>query len=64
MPIHSLELTNVGPFRQRPDGSGSEGIKMEFDANVNLFIGPNNVGKFTRMERSLSAVGRSRNGPV
>lgn len=47
MPIHSLELTNVGPFRRRPDGAGSDGIKLEFDANVNLFIGPNNVGKST-----------------
>ncbi len=47
MPIHSLELTNVGPFRRRPDGSGSDGIKLEFDANVNLLIGPNNVGKST-----------------
>ena len=45
MPIHSLELTNVGPFRLRPDGSGADGIKLEFDPNVNLIIGPNNVGK-------------------
>ena len=57
MPIHSLELTNVGPFRRRPDGSGSDGIKLEFDANVNLLIGPNNVGKSTilRMIRLLTA---------
>ena len=56
MPIHSLELNNVGPFRPRPDGSGSDGIKLEFDANVNLIIGPNNVGKSTvlRMVHSLT----------
>ncbi len=56
MPIHSLELTNVGPFRRRPDGTGSDGINLEFDANVNLFIGPNNVGKSTilRIIRSLT----------
>ena len=47
MPIHSLELSNVGPFRRRPDGSGSDGVKLEFDPNVNLLIGPNNVGKST-----------------
>lgn len=47
MSIKSLKLSNVGPFRRRPDGSGSDGIELEFDANVNLFIGPNNVGKST-----------------
>ena len=47
MPIQSLQLSNVGPFRPRPDGSGSDGIKLEFDPNVNLLIGPNNVGKST-----------------
>ncbi len=50
MPIHSLELTNVGPFRRRPEGSGSDGIKLEFDTNVNLLIGPNNVGKSTILQ--------------
>ena len=50
MPIKSLELSNVGPFRTRPDGAGSDGIKLEFDANVNLFIGPNNVGKSTVLD--------------
>ena len=55
MPINSLQLTNVGPFRRRPDGSGSDGITMEFDANVNLFIGPNNVGKSTILQ-ALAAV--------
>ena len=56
MPIKSLELSNVGPFRRRPDGAGADGIKLEFDANVNLLIGPNNVGKSTvlRMIRSLT----------
>ena len=47
MPIKSLELRNVGPFRRRPDGAGADGIEMEFDAKVNLLIGPNNVGKST-----------------
>ena len=59
MPIHSLELTNVGPFRTRP-ASGREGdavhtdgqadIKIEFDERVNLFTGPNNVGKSTILQ--------------
>ncbi len=55
MPIKSLELSNVGPFRRRPDGSGADGIKLEFDANVNLLIGPNNVGKSTVLQ-ALAAV--------
>ena len=55
MPIHSLELANVGPFRRRPDGSGDDGIKLEFDANVNLFIGPNNVGKSAVLNMLRSA---------
>ncbi len=50
MPIHSLELTNVGPFRYRADGAGSDSIKLEFDAKVNLIIGPNNVGKSTILQ--------------
>ena len=50
MPIKSLKLSNVGPFRCRPDGTGSAGIELEFDANVNLFIGPNNVGKSTILQ--------------
>ena len=57
MPIRSLQLTNVGPFRRRPDGSGSDGINLEFDANVNLFIGPNNVGKSTILEMIHSLTG-------
>ena len=57
MPINSLQLTNVGPFRRRPDGSGSDGITMEFDANVNLFIGPNNVGKSTILDSLQGLVG-------
>ena len=57
MPINSLQLTNVGPFRRRPDGSGSDGITMDFDANVNLFIGPNNVGKSTILDALDALVG-------
>ncbi len=58
MPIHSLQLTNVGPFRRRPDGSGADGIKLEFDPNVNLFIGPNNAGKSTILRLVHSLTGR------
>ena len=54
MAIKSLELENVGPFRRRPDGSGFDGIKLEFDANVNLLIGPNNVGKSTVLQALAS----------
>ena len=58
MPIHLLQLTNVGPFRSRPDGSGADGIKLELDPNVNLFIGPNNVGKSTILEMIHSLTGQ------
>ena len=54
MPIHSLALTNVGPFRQRPDGVGAGRIELEFDSNVNLLIGPNNVGKSTILQALVS----------
>ncbi len=53
MPIESFGLLNVGPFRprpQRPPGghqSRRSSVKFEFDEKVNLFIGPNNVGKST-----------------
>ena len=57
MAIKSLELSNVGPFRPRQDGAGSEGIKLEFDANVNLLIGPNNVGKSTILDSICALVG-------
>lgn len=57
MPINSLQLTNVGPFRhlRREGASNGEadmlfGIKLDFDANVNLLIGPNNVGKSTILQ--------------
>ena len=59
MAIKSLELGNVGPFRPRP-ASGQLGepvsttshpdIKIDFDEQVNLFIGPNNVGKSTVLD--------------
>ena len=58
MPIHSLQLTNVGPFRPRSDGGGSDRVKLEFDPKVNLLIGPNNVGKSTILQALASAVGR------
>lgn len=60
MAIKSLNLANVGPFRPRPDGSGSDGIKLEFDANVNLFIGPNNVGKSTILQALAAVTARPR----
>ena len=63
MPIQSLQFTNVGPFRPRPDGSGSDGIKLEFDPNVNLFIGPNNVGKSTILQ-VLAAVTAQEDGVI
>ncbi len=50
MPIRSLVLTNIGPFRQRPDGVGTNRIELEFDPNTNLLIGPNNVGKSTILQ--------------
>ena len=60
MPINSLKLSNVGPFRSRPDGTGSDGIELEFDANVNLFIGPNNVGKSTILQALAAVTARPR----
>ena len=56
MAIKSLELSTVGPFRPRPasgrsresvSASSQPDIKIDFDERVNLFIGPNNVGKST-----------------
>ena len=38
MPLTSLWFTNVGPFDE---------VTLEFDGQVNLFIGPNNCGKST-----------------
>ena len=58
MPIHSLQLANVGPFRPRADGGGPDHIKLECDPTVNLFIGPNNVGKSTILQALASVVGR------
>ena len=36
MPITSLSFTNVGPFDE---------VEFAFDAQVNVFTGPNNSGK-------------------
>ena len=53
MPIESFGLRNVGPFRPRPQSlarsqpARRSSVKLQFDENVNLFIGPNNVGKST-----------------
>ena len=56
MPIQSLQLTNIGPFRPRADGGGSGRTKLEFDPQINLLIGPNNVGKSTVLQVLASAV--------
>ena len=52
MAIQSLELSNIGPFRARPDTGAADGtgIRVEFDDDVNLFVGPNNSGKSTVLQ--------------
>ena len=53
MAIKSLELENVGPFRFHAaavPGTSDFKVRIEFDKNVNLFIGPNNVGKSTILQ--------------
>ena len=53
MPIQSLELSNIGPFRFRPDtgaGMADAGVRIGFDDDVNLFVGPNNSGKSTVLQ--------------
>ena len=50
MTINLLELENIGPFRFRPSAVGSVDdfkVRISFDQEVNLFVGPNNVGKST-----------------
>ena len=44
MPISTLRLTNLGPI---------DDAEFEFDAHINVFVGPNNCGKST----SLIALG-------
>ena len=56
MAIESLELFNMGPFRHRPGAVGSFKVTLEFDPNVNLLIGPNNVGKSTVLQALISAI--------
>ena len=58
MAIKSLELENVGPFRFHAaavPGTSDFKVRIEFDKNVNLFIGPNNVGKSTILQRGQFA---------
>ena len=51
MAIKSLELTDLGPFRFRASAASADsGMRIEFDDAVNLFIGPNNVGKSTILQ--------------
>ena len=45
MPITSLSFTNVGPFDE---------VEFAFDAQVNVFTGPNNSGEI------IGAVGAGR----
>ncbi len=40
MPLTSLKFTNIGPF---------DDVAFEFDAHVNVFVGPNNSGKSTAL---------------
>ena len=40
MPIRDLRVTNVGPF---------DDITFEFDAHINVFVGPNSSGKSTTL---------------
>jgi predicted ATPase len=40
MPICDLRVTNVGPF---------DDITFEFDAHINVFVGPNSSGKSTAL---------------
>src|SRR5215510_15630955 len=40
MPIRDLRVTNVGPF---------DDITFEFDAHINVFVGPNSSGKSTAL---------------
>ncbi len=56
MPIKSLELFNMGPFRLRPGTVEAYKIVLEFDPNANLLIGPNNVGKSTVLQALISAI--------
>lgn len=53
MAIKSLELEDVGPFRFRPAAVSTVSdfrIRVEFNREVNLFVGPNNVGKSTILQ--------------
>ena len=53
MPIKSLELEDVGPFRFRPAAVSTVTdfrVRIDFDPEVNLFVGPNNVGKSTILQ--------------
>ena len=53
MAIQSLELEDVGPFRFRPAAVSSTSdfrLRVDFDRNVNLLVGPNNVGKSTILQ--------------
>ncbi|MYC33138.1 MAG: AAA family ATPase [Chloroflexi bacterium] len=57
MPIHSLQLTKLGPFRPHNGVRELHDISLEFDRQVNLFIGPNSVGKSTILQTLALIVG-------
>ena len=53
MSIRSLELENVGPFRFHAaaiPATTDFKVCVDFDQDINLFIGPNNVGKSTILQ--------------
>ena len=57
MPIKRLGLSNVGPFRTRGSRGAPYALEMTFDEQVNLLVGPNNVGKSTILETLALIVG-------
>ena len=57
MPIKSLKLSNVGPFRSHARKGELYDIELQFDGQVNLLIGPNNSGKSTILQ-TLALIAR------
>ena len=57
MPIKSLKLSNVGPFRSHAHKGDLYDIELQFDGQVNLLIGPNNSGKSTILQTLALIVG-------
>lgn len=57
MPIESLSLTNIGPFRSHARIREIVDIELQFDGRVNLLTGPNNAGKSTILQTLALIVG-------